>query len=140
MKQVPSDDELLAAALAAKARAYAPYSRFHVGAAVAAGGKVYAGANVENASYGLAVCAERSAVVRAVFDGARVIDAVAVASDIAPPAAPCGMCLQTLAEFTKDPRELRVILGNERGDRRTFTLAELLPHGFRPSDLARAGE
>ncbi len=138
MTPTPSDDELLAAALAAKARAYAPYSRFHVGAAVAAGGKVYAGANVENASYGLAVCAERAAVVRAVFEGGvRHLDAVAVASDISPPAAPCGMCLQTLAEFSDDPARTRVLLGNPAGERRAYTLAELLPHGFRPADLRK---
>jgi cytidine deaminase len=132
-----SDEELMAAALAAQERAYAPYSRFHVGAAVRAGGDVWSGANVENASYGLAVCAERSAVVQAVYAGARVLDALAVASDISPPAAPCGMCLQTLAEFAPDPVALRVVLGNRRGDRAVYTLADLLPHGFGPGDLSR---
>jgi len=132
-----TDDELMARALEAKQRAYAPYSRFHVGSAVLAGGKLYSGANVENASYGLAICAERNAIMRAVLEGHRALDAIAVASDISPPAAPCGMCLQTLAEFAPDPRALRVILGNPRGDRRTHSLAELLPHGFRPADLPR---
>jgi cytidine deaminase len=132
-----TDDELFARALEAQGHAYAPYSRFHVGAAVLAGGQVYTGANVENASYGLAVCAERAAVVRAVLDGTRTLEAIAVASAIAPPAAPCGMCLQTLAEFSPDPGQLRVILGNARGDRRRYTLADLLPHGFGPGDLSR---
>lgn len=132
-----SDDDLMAAALEAQARAYAPYSRFNVGAALLADGKLVVGANVENASYGLAVCAERNAVVRAVFDGARAIEACAVATDVSPPAAPCGMCLQTLVEFADDPATLRVILGNPGGERRVYTLAELLPHGFRPADLAR---
>jgi cytidine deaminase len=132
-----NDDALLAVALEAKDRAYAPYSRFHVGAAALAGGKIHPGANVENASYGLSLCAERSAVAHAVLEGARTIDAIAVASDISPPAAPCGMCLQTLAEFAPDPKKLRVVLGNPRGERRAFTLADLLPHGFGPADLEK---
>jgi cytidine deaminase len=132
-----TDDELLARAQAAQARAYAPYSKFRVGAAVVAGGRLYEGANVENASYGLAVCAERAAVVGAVLDGARALEAVAVASDISPPAAPCGMCLQTLIEFAPDPTQVRVILGNARGERVVHTLRDLLPHGFRPDDLAK---
>lgn len=131
------DDELVAAALAAKANAYAPYSRFYVGAAALAGGKVYPGANMENASYGVTLCAERGAVARAVFDGARAIDAIAVVTDISPPAPPCGMCLQTLAELAPDPTQLRVILGNPRGEQRTYTLADLVPHGFGPGDLGR---
>jgi cytidine deaminase len=130
-------DELVRAALDAQLRAYAPYSRFNVGAAVLADGKITVGANVENASYGLALCAERSAVTRAVFDGARAVDAVAVATDVSPPAPPCGMCLQTIAEFADDPAAVRVVLVNPAGERRVYTLADLLPHGFRPSDLAR---
>ena len=132
-----SDDELLRQALAAQAGCYAPYSRFRVGAALLAGGEVHTGANVENASYGLAICAERAAIVGAVNRGARTIEAIAVASDITPPAAPCGMCLQTIAEFSPDPARTRVLLGNAAGDRRVYTLAELLPHGFAPSDLKR---
>jgi cytidine deaminase len=134
-----NDEELMQAALEAQRRCYAPYSSFRVGAAVLADGAVYAGANVENASYGLAVCAERAAVVRAVYEGARQVEAIAVASDISPPAAPCGMCLQTLAEFSADPVETRVLLGNAAGERRDYTLADLLPHGFTPSDLGRRG-
>lgn len=133
----PTDEDLVAAALDAQLRSYAPYSRFNVGAAVLTDGKITAGANVENASYGLAVCAERNAVVRAVFDGARAIDAIAVATDVSPPAPPCGMCLQTIAEFADDPAAVKVILVNPAGERRVYTLADLLPHGFRPSDLAR---
>jgi cytidine deaminase len=129
------DELLMRAALDARARAYAPYSRYQVGAAVAAGGQVYAGANVENASYGLALCAERNAVAQAVLAGARELEAVAVATETSPPAPPCGMCLQTLAEFSPDPARVRVLLGNPRGERREFTLAQLLPHGFRPGDL-----
>ena len=136
---VRTDDELMKVALEAQGRCYAPYSSFRVGAAVLVDGEVFEGANVENASYGLAVCAERAAVVRAVYEGARQIDAIAVASDISPPAAPCGMCLQTLAEFSSDPAETKVLLGNAAGERRSYTLADLLPHGFTPSDLGRRG-
>ena len=132
-----TDDELMARALAAKAWAYAPYSRFAVGAAVAAGDRSWAGANVENASYGLALCAERNAVARAVLDGVRDIEAVAVVTGTSPPAAPCGMCLQTLREFTSDPGKLRVLLANPKGEVRRYTLADLLPQGFGPLDLWR---
>lgn len=133
-----ADDQLMAAALEAQAKAYAPYSHFRVGAAVLAGGRVYSGANVENASYGLALCAERVAVARAVLEGARTLEAVAVATDATPPAPPCGMCLQTLAEFSPDLAKTRVLLGNAAGARHELTLEELLPYGFKPSDLDTA--
>lgn len=126
-----TDDELVARALAAKARTYSPYSGFAVGSAILADGRAYDGANVENASYGLSLCAERNAVMRAVLDGARAIEAVAVASDASPPAAPCGMCRQTIIEFSPDPAKVRVILVNGAGERREHTMAELLPHAFR---------
>ncbi|MBI4509263.1 MAG: cytidine deaminase [Deltaproteobacteria bacterium] len=134
-----TDDDLIARASAARTRAYAPYSKYHVGAAVLAEGDVFDGANVENASYGLAICAERTAVCRAVLEGIREIDTVAVVTESSPPASPCGMCLQTLAEFSRDSKPLRVLLANLRGERRVLTLAELLPHAFRPEDLARKG-
>jgi cytidine deaminase len=130
-----TDAELIAAALAARAHAYAPYSNYHVGSAIQAGGHLFTGANVENASYGLALCAERNAVAAAVLAGHRRLDAVAVVTQSSPPAPPCGMCLQTLAEFAPDFSALRVILTNPAGDRRDFTLADLLPHGFVPKDL-----
>lgn len=127
--------ELVQAASEAREAAYAPYSRFLVGCALLAGGRMYRGANIENASYGLAICAERSACVAAVMDGIRIIDAVAIVSSASPPAAPCGMCLQTLAEFCGDPRALYVVLQNLQGERRELTLAELLPHAFTKSQL-----
>lgn len=133
-----TDDDLIARASAARARAYAPYSGFEVGAAVLAEGDVFDGANVENASYGLSVCAERNAIMHAVLEGAREILAVAVVTDTSPPAAPCGSCLQTVVEFARDPASVRVLLANGRGERRVHTLAELIPHAFRPDDLKRA--
>jgi cytidine deaminase len=119
---------LVAAARAARRRAYAPYSRFQVGAAVLAGGAVHAGCNVETASFGLTVCAERSAVSAMVAAGGRRLEAVAVASGTVPPTPPCGMCLQTLAEFAGP--ELPVLLVGARGAPVETTLGALLPRAF----------
>jgi cytidine deaminase len=131
-----SDDELVRQALEARGRAHAPYSGYRVGAAArAADGRVFVGANVENASYGLSVCAERSAVIAAALDGGRPLEAIAIATSSSPPAAPCGACRQTLAEFAPDA--MRVILVNDRGERIDATLGELLPRAFRGEDLAR---
>ena len=128
MRRAAAAGRLVGAARAARRRAYAPYSRFRVGAAVRARGRVFEGANVENASYGLTLCAERSAVTAAVLAGARRLDAVAVASGTSPPTPPCGMCLQTLAEFAGP--ELPVLLAGARGAVVETTLGELLPRGF----------
>jgi cytidine deaminase len=119
---------LVSAARDARRRAYAPYSRFRVGAAVRAGGRVFEGVNVENASYGLTLCAERVAVAAAAAAGARRIEAVAVASGTSPPTPPCGMCLQTLAEFAGP--DLPVQLAGARGSLVETTLGALLPRGF----------
>ena len=125
--------ELIAAARAVQGKAYAPYSGFAVGAAVRLGdGRIFTGANVENASYGLAVCAERTAVLAAVLAGGRQVVAVAVCTSLWPPAAPCGMCRQTLAEFAHDAE---VVLCSPSGPAQRTRLAVLLPHAFRPSDL-----
>lgn len=120
-------------------RAYCPYSRFPVGAAVLTDqGAVYAGCNVENASYGLTICAERNAVFQAVAAGSRRIEAVAVFTPTSEPTAPCGACRQVIREF--GPRA--VILSVCDGpDRRETTLEALLPNAFGPEDLgATAGD
>jgi cytidine deaminase len=122
---------LLAAAGGARGRAYAPYSRFRVGAAVLdERGRVHVGCNVENASYGLTVCAERNAVALAVARGARRIRAVAVVTATSPPGAPCGACRQVLAELGDD--DTTVVMSRPGGSGALLTtLGALLPVGFR---------
>ena len=121
------DKELLEAALAARERAYAPYSKFLVGAAVRAeSGKIYTGCNIENASYGLTVCAERNALFSAVGAGERKFTALCVVGDTEEPISPCGACRQVMAEF-KVPC---IILANLKGDVKEYALEELLPLSF----------
>lgn len=121
-------DRLIEAAREARERAYAPYSRFKVGAAVvAADGTVYTGCNVENRSFGLAICAERVAVAKAVADGQKSFRALAVVTDCSPPATPCGMCRETLSEFAPD---LPVMVANVGGERREHRLRDLHPSPF----------
>lgn len=127
---------LVEAALAARSRAYAPYSKFYVGAAIeATDGRVFTGCNVENASYGATHCAEQVAITKAVSEGARSFVRIAISSQTDPPAVPCGICRQTLAEFCDD---IEIILVNPQGGRRTVHLSDLLPHAFRPADLQGA--
>jgi cytidine deaminase len=135
---VPSDDAsrfatLLAEAREASRRAYAPYSGFHVGAAVLADdGRVFTGANIENASYGLTSCAERNAIFAAVFAGVRSIAAVAIHTPTAAPVSPCGACRQVIHEFGADV----VVVSCCDGDaERRWTIGELLPGAFGPRDL-----
>jgi cytidine deaminase len=129
------DPAIEALALAAQHKAYAPYSKFRVGAAVQMSGQVFDGANVENASYGLAVCAERIAVFAAVLAGAHRLEHVAVCTEASPPSSPCGACRQVLLEFAPDPAAVTVTAINPRGERRRWTLAELLPDGFSGREL-----
>lgn len=130
--------QLVEAAQEAREHAYAPYSRFLVGAAVrSTDGRLFVGANVENASYGLSICAERSAVLAAVLAGARELQAVAVCSDLLPPASPCGMCRQTLAEFASDCEIVLCSPARTSGSGEVVRvrLSELLPHAFSPASL-----
>jgi cytidine deaminase len=129
------DRELEERARAVQPRAYAPYSKFRVGAAVRMSGATYEGVNVESASFPLTVCAERNAIAAAVRDGGRQLEAVAVCSDASPPAAPCGGCRQVLLEFAGDPAAVGITAINPQGERRSWTLAELIPHGFSGREL-----
>lgn len=123
-------EPLLEAARTARENAYAPYSGFQVGSALAAGnGEIYAGANVENATYGLTICAERSAIASAVVEGVRQVTAVAVVTAASPPSPPCGPCLQSLAEFAGP--DLPILLANLEGERRELCLRDLFPDPFK---------
>jgi cytidine deaminase len=129
----PGDEELIRVASLARQRAHAPYSKYKVGAAVRTKrNKVHSGANVENASYGLTVCAERTAAFAAVNAGDTAFDAIAIVIDDERLPTPCGACRQVLAEFSP---EMRVILGTTGGKRRVTTLKELLPDPFLPESL-----
>lgn len=134
----PIDDAaLMAAAEAARANAHAPYSRFQVGAALLAGdGAVVLGCNVENASYGATICAERGAVVAAVSAGHRRFIAIAIAGPAGIALSPCGMCRQVLSEFSPDGL-LRVVTRNAGGVLRATTITNLLPGAFSAADLAQ---
>ncbi len=127
-----SDEELIVSAKKACENAYAPYSEFPVGAALLAkDDKVYTGANVENASYGLTICAERNALGHAVASGCRSFGKIVIFSKCSPPATPCGACRQALFEFAPN---LQVICANDKGELSRFTLNQLLPECFRPAE------
>lgn len=125
--------DLVGRARAVMANAYAPYSHFMVGAAIEADdGSIHVGCNVENASYGLTICAERMAVGAAVAAGKRRLVRVAVASTVEPPATPCGACRQLLAEFGLD---MEIIAAGPKSERR-WRLRDLLPEAFTRESLA----
>lgn len=120
------DRQLIALAEEARRRAYVPYSHYAVGAALyTASGRVYTGCNVENASYSLTICAERTAIVKAVSEGEREFVAIAVVTDNG--ATPCGACRQVLAEFGLN---IRVLVADAAGNYRTYRVSDLLPDGF----------
>ncbi len=121
-------NRLIAKARAARRHAYAPYSRFKVGAAVECGdGRVFTGCNVENASYGATCCAERTALFKAVSEGARAIRKIAVVADMPEPCPPCGICRQAISELAP---KATVIMANLRGKVEVHSIAELLPAAF----------
>jgi cytidine deaminase len=126
-------EELVDAARSVRERAYAPYSRFLVGAALLADDQVFVGANIENASYPLSVCAERNAVAAAVSAGHRRIEAVAVVGSGEKPTPPCGGCRQVLYEFGGSA--MTVIAVSPGGERSMWSLEDLLPAAFGPLDL-----
>ncbi len=121
-------DKLIAEAKMAREKAYAPYSNFKVGAAVlTSGGKIFTGCNIENSSYGLSICAERTAIFNAVSSGYKKFTKIAVVTDSEPPASPCGACRQVIFEFGDD---IEVIMSNLKGDMRIARIDELLKDGF----------
>ena len=127
------DAELLQMAREARKRSYSPYSRFSVGAALrTAAGQIYQGCNIENASYGLGICAERTAVFKAVSEGVTKFTAIAIAAEIF--AWPCGACRQVLNEFAPD---IRVMVTDAAGNVRERNLQELLPESFGPAQLGQ---
>jgi cytidine deaminase len=128
MRELTQPDlALLAFAREVQEKAYAPYSKFRVGAAVFAGGEIFQGVNVENAAYPATMCAERSALSAAVAAGITDIDAIAVVGDSESPTVPCGCCRQALSEFNP---EMRVIMGGTTDEVLVMSLDELLPEAF----------
>jgi cytidine deaminase len=120
----------------ARDRAYAPYSNFRVGACLkGATGAYYLGCNIENAAYSPSNCAERTAMFKAVYEGERQFDAIAIVWDGENPAVPCGVCRQVLAEFC-DP-EMPVICANRKGEYKLVAMGDLLPDAFLPRDLEK---
>ncbi len=126
-------DKLIEMAKEARKNAYAPYSNFKVGAALLTkSGRVFTGCNVENSSFGASMCAERVAVFKAVNEGEREFQAIAVVTDTKEPAMPCGLCRQVLSEFSLD---IKIYAANLNGDVRETTLKDLLPYAFTKKDL-----
>ena len=125
--------KLISKAKKARKKAYTPYSKFQVGAAVlCAGGKIFTGCNIENASFGLAVCAERVAIFKAVSEGSTKFEAIAVVGDTDKPCSPCGACRQVISEFGED---IVLVMSNLKGDAKIMKINELLPDAFGKNDL-----
>jgi cytidine deaminase len=126
-------DALLDAALAVRANAFAPFSKFQVGAAIEdCDGRIHTGCNIENATYGLTICAERVAVFKAISEGVRAFRRIAVAADTEVLTPPCGACRQILWEFCGD---VEIVLVNPRGKTESYKLKELFPKPFDVSFL-----
>lgn len=138
VEQKDAAQPLIAAAQAARERAVTPFSHFRVGAAVETEeGKVYTGCNIESASYGLTVCAERVAIWKALSEGERNFTRLAVVADTDQLTPPCGTCRQIIWEFCRDAT---IIFANLRGERESFRMSELLPRAFDVRFLKEAGD
>lgn len=126
-------EKLIKVAEKARKRAYAPYSKFKVGAAIlSSDGKIFTGCNIENASFGLTVCAERVAILKAISEGSSKFEAIAIVGDTNRPCSPCGACRQVISEFGKD---IKIIMYNLKGDIKIKKIDELLPEAFNKNDL-----
>ena len=127
---------LVEQAIEARQKAYVPYSSFQVGAALLTeNDKLYLGCNIENASYGLTNCAERTAIFKAISEGENRVKAIAIVGDTEGPISPCGACRQVIAEFSDD--NTKIILANLNGDFVETTINELLPGYFSKKDLTK---
>ena len=132
--------ELILEAKKARERAYAPYSKYMVGAALLTrSGKLYHGCNIENAAYGPTNCAERTAFFKAIYDGEREFEKIAIVgaaqgSDADDICAPCGVCRQVMMEFC-NPKTFKIVLADGKDKQMELTLQELFPHGFGPENL-----
>ncbi len=134
MKRSERNKQLVDAARKALWNSYSPYSRFRVGAAVRSkSGNIYSACNVENASYGLTICAERAAIFKMVSEGEKEIDSIAVVAETNSPITPCGACRQVINEFANTDCE--IICASEK-DMKIFKLGELLPYSFKPDDIS----
>ena len=126
-------EKLIREAEKARKEAYTPYSKFKVGAAIlCADGKIFTGCNIENASFGMSVCAERVAIFKAVSEGSTKFEAIAVIGDTDKPCSPCGACRQVISEFGED---IPLIMANLKGDVKIKKIRELLPEAFGKKDL-----
>ncbi|WP_045517707.1 cytidine deaminase [Neobacillus niacini] len=127
-------EKLIEESKKAREKAYVPYSKFEVGAALlTTDGKVYHGCNIENAAYSMCNCAERTALFKAFSEGDRDFSMLAVVADTDRPCSPCGACRQVISELC--PKDMKVVLTNLKGDILEITVAELLPGAFSPEDL-----
>jgi cytidine deaminase len=127
-------DQLIEEAKTAREKAYVPYSKFGVGAAILTkDGKVYRGCNIENAAYSMCNCAERTAIFKAYSEGDRDFQLLAVVADTDRPCSPCGACRQVISELC--PKDMKVVLTNLKGEIKELTVEELLPGAFSPEDL-----
>lgn len=131
------NQELIKAAMEAKEHAYVPYSHFRVGAALLArDGRVFQGCNIENAGYTPTNCAERTAFFKAIYEGVRDFEAIAVNGDAEDYLYPCGVCRQVMAEFC-DPKTFRILVSNKNGAYLEYTLEQIFPGAFTPEELEK---